>query len=63
MYKDNKYRCIKDLFQHSGRIAFAKGNVYFLKNYGAENSFILDNQDGHEHQLNSTEFTNHFKID
>ena len=63
MYKDNKYRCIEDLFQPNGRIAFAKGNIYFLKNYGAENSFILDNQDGQEHQLNSMEFTNHFRID
>ena len=60
MFKDNLFRCVKDLFQPSGRIAFAKGNKYHLKDYGPENSRILENQDGQEHRLNATEFSTHF---
>jgi len=62
MYKNYRYRCIEDLFLPSGRIAFAKGNIYSIKEYGANNSSILYNEDGDEHQLSSDEANKHFRV-
>ena len=61
MYKDETFRCIKDLHQENGRIAFVKGNEYQLEDYGPENGRIFKNEDGQIHMLNYTDFCTHFR--
>jgi len=61
MYKNELFRCCKDLYFYNGQIAFTKGRDYYLKGIDKNNRLFRNNK-GDEHMVNPTEFGQHFRV-